>query len=418
MTPANGLAFDAVIVGARAAGASLALLLARAGWRVALIDRASFPSDTMSTHVIYPNTIARLDAFGVLDRVMAHRPPPLYTAWHHEGRMFVAPHQPIEGRDWAICVRRITLDAILLDQARAAGATVFENTQVDSLVGAGTMADPVRGVMATTPGGPITILGTVVVGADGVSSTVASLVGAKRTRVMPTETMLYFAYWTGAKGRNTQDFFFEAPWVCAHFPADDDHHVITMNGPIAERAGIRNLEEFYLQKIQSIPALRARLEGATKVSRVLGTTRLEGYYRQHTGPGWALIGDAAHFKHPAGAQGIWDAFESSRVLADGLIAGDWMTRYPHWRDRESREFYAFSKHLAEPPGNEGMRRTMDILIQDAGLARRMVDVWARTSRPWVDVIPFIEGMDTVAGASIEAVLAPYEATPLDAAASA
>ena len=418
MTPANGLAFDAVIVGARAAGASLALLLASAGWRVALIDRASFPSDTMSTHVIYPNTLARLASFGVLDRVMAHRPPPLYTSWHHEGRMFVAPHQPIEGRDWAICVRRITLDAILLDRARAAGATVFEGTQVDGLIGTGTGTDPVRGVTATTPAGPITLLASVVIGADGVSSTIASLVGAKRTKVMPTETMLYFAYWTGAKTRNTQDFFFEPPWVCAHFPSDDDHHVITMNGPVAERAGIRNLEAFYLEKIRSIPPLWSRLEGATKVSRVLGTTRLEGYYRQHTGPGWALIGDAAHFKHPAGAQGIWDAFESSRVLADGLLAGDWIESYPDWRDRESREFYAFSKHLAEPPGDEGMRRTMDILIQDPNLARRLVDVWARNSRPWVDVIPFIEGMDAITGPSIDAVLAPFEAAPLNEAASA
>lgn len=418
MTPANGLAFDAVIVGARAAGASLALLLANAGWRVALIDRASFPSDTMSTHVIYPNTIARLDSFGVLDRVMAHRPPPLYTAWHHEGRMFVAPHQPIEGRDWAICVRRITLDAILLDRAREAGATVFENTQVDGLVGTGTAADPVRGIVATTPGGPVTVLGSVVIGADGVGSTVAGLVCAGRTKVMPTETMLYFAYWTGAKVRNTQDFFFESPWVCAHFPADDDHHVITMNGPVAQRAGIRNLEEFYLEKIRSIPPLWARLDGATKVSRVLGTTRLDGYYRQHTGPGWALIGDAAHFKHPAGAQGIWDAFEASRVLADGLVAGNWMESYPAWRDRESREFYAFCKHLAEPPGDAGMRRTMDILIRDAGLARRMVDIWARTSRPWRDVIPYVAGMDAIAGASVDAVLAPFEAPHHSAAVSA
>ena len=76
--------FDAVIVGARAAGASLAINLAKSGRRVALIDRATFPSDTMSTHVFYPNSIARLEAMGVLDDILAHGPPPLHTAWHHE----------------------------------------------------------------------------------------------------------------------------------------------------------------------------------------------------------------------------------------------------------------------------------------------------------------------------------------------
>jgi 2-polyprenyl-6-methoxyphenol hydroxylase-like FAD-dependent oxidoreductase len=400
--------FDAVIVGARAAGASLAILLAKAGWRVALVDRATFPSDTMSTHVIYPNTIARLDEYGVLDRIMAHRPPPLYTAWHHEGRMFVAPHRPIHGRDWAICVRRLTLDAILLNRARELGAHVFEDTMVRGLVGSGTEESPVQGVTGFQNGEAIELRAPIIVGADGVSSTVASLVGAARSRVMPTQTMLHYAYWTGVKERNTQDFFFTPPWVSAHFPADGGYHVVTMNGPLSARAGIKNLDDFYLAHVNSIPELKSRLEGATKVSRVLGTPRLDGYYRAHTGPGWALIGDAAHFKHPAGAQGIWDAFEGARVLADGLAAGDWRVSYPAWREKESREFYAFSKHLGEPPGDTGLRSLMDTFIHDSTLAQRLVDVWARSSKPWTDLIPHVSGMAGITGSSIDSVLAPFE----------
>lgn len=410
--------YDAVIVGARAAGSALAIHLARKGLKVAAVDRATFPSDILSTHVIYPNTIARLDDMGVLDAVMAHRPPPLYTAWHHEGRMFVAPHTPIAGRDWAICVRRITLDGIMVEGARKAGAEVIEGVTVTGLLGTGTEDDPVRGVTAIGENGPLTLAAPVVIGADGVNSTIARLVHAERKRVMPTETMLYFAYWTGVKTRNTQDFFFEPPWVCAHFPADDGHHVITMNGPLTKRAEIKNWDEYYMDLIRSIPGLAARLDGATKVSRVIGTPRLEGYYRDHTGPGWALVGDAAHFKHPAGAQGIGDAFHAAEVLAEMIADGSWRTAYPAWREADSREFYAFCKHLAEPPGNDGTRRLMDAVIHDANLARNLVDVWARTVKPWSDVIPHIPGMASATGASVDEVLAPFEGERLPLAATA
>ncbi len=398
--------FDVIVVGARAAGSPLAIHLARRGLRVALLDRARFPSDTMSTHVIYPNTLARLDALGVLDDVLAHRPPPLYTAWHHEGRMWVAPHEAVDGRDWALCVRRITLDGILVDHARRAGATVMEGCAVTGFHGKGTADDPLRGVVAHDGSRQHDLYAPIVVGADGANSATARWVGAEREKVMPSETMLYYAYWRGAATRNTQDFFFEPPWVCAHFPADDGHHVVTMNGPAALRRDIGDLEAFYEQRIRSIPDLWKRLTKATKVSKVIGSARLEGFYRRHTGPGYALIGDAAHFKHPASAQGICDAVHAAGVLADGIARGDWATSYPAWREADSREMYAFSKHLAEAPGNDSMRRTMDALIADASLARKMVDVWARKTRPWEELIPHVPGMAQVTGASIDEVLAP------------
>ena len=220
----------------------------------------------MSTHVIYPNTIARLERLGVLDRIMAHRPPPLYTSWYHQNRMFVAPHTADGGRDWALCIPRSTLDRHLQDAARAAGAEVFDNAPVKALIGTGADSDPVRGIIAAINGQDVAIEAPLVVGADGVSSTVAGLVGAKRERVMPTQTMLYYAYWVDADTRNTQDFFFEPPWICAHFPADDGHHVVTMNGPVELRRGIKDLEAFYLERISSIPQLWGRLSKARKVS--------------------------------------------------------------------------------------------------------------------------------------------------------
>ena len=409
------IACDVVIVGARAAGSALAINLARQGKKVVAIDKATFPSHTMSTHVIYPNTLARLEDLGVLDEVMANGPPPLYTAWHHEGRMFVAPHAPQRGRDWGLCVRRVTLDAILVRQAEAAGATVLQGHRATAFLGRGREDDPLHGVIATDAEGTTTrIQADVVIGADGANSALARHLGLTKQKVMPTETMLYYAYWTGVDTRNTQDFFFECPWICAHFPADNGHHVITMNGPAAERAGIKDLEAFYLEKINSIPALAARLKNAEKVSRVTGTARLDGFYRQHTGPGWALAGDAAHFKHPASAQGICDALHAAEVLAEGIADGSWRTSYPAWRAGESPELYAFCKHLREAPSDAGMRLVMDAFIQDAELARKMVDVWARNARPWTDVIPHVPGMEKITGTSVESVLAEFDDAPAPA----
>ncbi|MFW5655850.1 MAG: NAD(P)/FAD-dependent oxidoreductase [Roseicyclus sp.] len=404
----SAMTADVVIVGARAAGSSLAIHLARQGRKVVAVDKATFPSPTMSTHVIYPNTLARLEDLGVLAEIEAHAPPPLYTAWYHENRMFVAPHTPERGRDWAICVRRVTLDDILVRAARSEGATVLEGHGATGFLGAGTPADPLRGLTCRTPeGGTLTIDADIVIGADGVNSALARHLGLDREKVMPTETMLYYAYWTGVDTRNTQDFFFECPWVCAHFPADDGHHVITMNGPADARKDIDDLQAFYLAKINSIPALASRLKGATQVSRVTGTTRLDGFYRQHTGPGWALVGDAAHFKHPASAQGICDALHGAEVLAAGIEAGDWMSSYPAWREAESPELYAFCKHLREAPSDEAVRGVMDAMIADAHLARKLVDVWARSSKPWTEVIPHVPGMADVTGLSVAEVLSEF-----------
>jgi menaquinone-9 beta-reductase len=402
---------DVVIAGARVAGTSLAIQLRRLGLTVAIFDRAQLPGDTMSTHVIYPNTIARLENLGVLDRVMAHRPPPLYTSWYHKNRMFVAPHAPDGGRDWALCVRRCTLDRHLQDLASETGVDIFGNATVKALLGSGNEGDPVTGVVVTLNGQEKSVEADLVVGTDGVSSTVAALVGAKRERIMPTRTMLYYAYWIDADSRNTQDFFFERPWICAHFPADDGHHVVTMNGPADLRKDINDLEAFYLDRIRSIPQLWNRLSKAKKASAVRGTPRLEGFYRRSTGPGWVLTGDAAHFKHPASAQGIGDALHAAEALAPMIANNTYGEKYPAWREKVSHDLYAFCEFLADVPTDDGMSRTMDVLIHDPVAARAVVDIWSRSIRPW-DALRMVPPMLEAAGASPEAVLEKYQSSPI------
>lgn len=401
--------YDTVIIGARVAGASLAIQLQRLGQRVAVVDRATFPSDVMSTHVVYPNTLSRFDRLGVLDVILANGPPPLYTSWIYQDRMFVAPHTAVDGRDWAICVRRITLDKIMVDKAREEGADIYEGWTMIELLGKGTEDDPVSGFLAKKDDHVIQFEANLVVGADGVNSTVAQLVGAKKRKIMPTDTMLYFAYWKGADKRNTQDFFFEPPWIHAHFPADNGYHVVTMNGPVSARPHIKDMEAFYMARLKSMPVLWERLKNAEKVSRVMGTTKLEGYYRDSVGPGWLLVGDASHFKHPAGAQGIGDALHASEAVAPMIVQNNYRVDYPKWRETVSRELYAFCKHLSEVPTDEGMRKVIDAAIVDPILARKLLDVWCRTSSPWNDVIPRAPFLATIIGESAEAVLAPIEA---------
>src|SRR5258708_37140687 len=132
--------------------------------------------------------------------------------------------------------------------------------------------------------------------------------------------MLYSAYGATADPRTRRVFFFDPPWICAHFPADDGHHVVTMNGPVEVRQGIKDLERFYLERIRSIPQLWGRLSNAQKVSNVRGTAGLEGFFRRQAGPGCAVLGDAAHFKHPAAAQGIGDALHAAEALAPMITA--------------------------------------------------------------------------------------------------
>ena len=400
--------YDTVIVGGRAAGASLAIDLQRLGQRVAIVDRATFPSDIMSTHVVYPNTLKRFERLGVLQEILDNGPPPLYTSWIHENRMVVAPHTPVDGRDWAICIRRITLDAIMINKAREEGADVYEGWTVGELFGSGTKEDPVSGFIAKKDGKVIQFEADVVAGADGVNSTVARLVGAEKRKVMPTDTMLYFAYWKGADTRNTQDFFFEPPWIHAHFPADNGYHVVTMNGPVSERPNIKNMDDFYMERVKSMPALWSRLENAEKVSRVMGTPKLEGYYRDSAGPGWLLVGDSSHFKHPAAAQGIGDALHASEIVAPMIVEKSYQIEYPKWRKTASRELYAFCQHLTEVPTDEGMRKMLDTLIEDPILTRKLFDVWCRTSNPWEDVIPRAPFLAGVMGESVDKILAPYD----------
>jgi flavin-dependent dehydrogenase len=395
--------YDIVIVGARPAAASLAIHLARAGARVALLDRVTFPADTISTHVIYPNTLARLEALGALTAIEAHSPPPLHTGWHHRDASFQSAHTPVAGRDYALCVRRVTLDAILVEAARRSGAHVHENFAVTATLGRGSDEDPVRGVVGRASERSVVLHAPLVVGADGRHSTVAQVVGAAPALAIHSQTMMLYAYWRGLPATGRQDFFHDLPWIGTHFPADDGFHAVALIGPISAYPRLQR-QEFYSRRVSAIAGLGDRVSGGRQVGKVIGTRTLDGYYRQASGAGWVLTGDAGHFKHPAAVQGIGDALHSAAELAPMILAGEQRERFPRWRDEATREMYAFSRFAAAVPAERVLAAIMRAAAADPGFARDLVDIWSRAARPWA-VIPRVPEFLAAAGASPGAVLA-------------
>jgi 2-polyprenyl-6-methoxyphenol hydroxylase-like FAD-dependent oxidoreductase len=312
--------YDAIVVGARVAGAGTALRLARAGHRVLLVDRARFPSDTLSTHYVHQTGVARLAAWGVLDDVVATGCPPLERAVYQVGDVRLAGCSlPVDGRRAAYAPRRQLLDHLLVKAAVAAGAEFREACPVSEVVVEDGRAVGVR--CRSASGRQVTERARLVVGADGMRSRVAAAVGAPVTAQDPLKTCVYYTYWQGVQA----DFeLYECPghWV-GTVPTNDGATLVAAYLPQAEFDRVRGEAlTHYLDNIRfTAPSLAERLESAERVERLRGTGAQQNFFRQAAGPGWALVGDAAHHKDSITARGISDAFQQVDLLAD-LIGHD------------------------------------------------------------------------------------------------
>src|SRR4051812_32186349 len=188
--------YDAIIVGARCAGAPAAMLLARQGHHVLLLDRASFPSDTLSTHVIHAPGVAALKRWGLLDTVTATGCPPIDRYAFDFGPITIAgTPQPRDGISTAYAPRRTVLDKILVDAARAAGVDVREHFSVDEIVIEHGAVAGIRG--RGEDGTTVVERARVVIGADGRNSHVAKAVGAEEYNEKPKLQWSYYTYFEG-----------------------------------------------------------------------------------------------------------------------------------------------------------------------------------------------------------------------------
>jgi 2-polyprenyl-6-methoxyphenol hydroxylase-like FAD-dependent oxidoreductase len=342
----RGETYDAVIVGARCAGSPLAAKLAQSGWKVLLVDREPPPNDTLSTHFIFPNTIARLADLGALERMEArhelHKVLYRVRILDHE---IAGPFTPIDGFDRGLGPRRPVLDTALLDAAVDAGAETRFGERVAGLLGAGWDNNPVRGVVLERGE---EINARWVFGADGRASTVASRLGLEKQRPMAGEFSILFAYWRGLPHTEYMHLEAHEDFALNWWHCEDDVHILVVSGPAQfSRGTASEREKRYLQALQTFPSTfdASLLDAAERISqiRVAPETMLRGFFRQATGPGWALVGDAGHFKHPATAQGISDAIEQAIYIAEALDGSDEnLDGYEAWRDERAAEHYEWS----------------------------------------------------------------------------
>ena len=352
---------DAVIVGARCAGSGLAIDLARRGWDVVLVDRDTFPSTTVSTHGIWPNGLARLQRLGVLDRIRAQHDLPLYESrFMGLGSEIVGAFTPIDGFDRAAAPRRIVLDKAGVDVALDAGAKGIFGKRVVGLLGTGSEEDPARGVVLDDGE---RIAARWVFGADGRGSTVAKLLGIPKERPMQGEMAFSYSYWEGIPNDGYGSMQIEYDRVLNRVPVEDGlHMLIAISGPDLTRGTKRERERKHLEVLRTFPETLdpALLETARRVSEVAMAPEslMRGFFRKPAGPGWALLGDACHFKHPGTAQGIGDAFEQAFYIAEALSgAKPGLDGYEEWRDARSAEHYEWSfawGHFPRPGTGEDL----------------------------------------------------------------
>jgi flavin-dependent dehydrogenase len=389
MHTTNPSRHDVVVVGGRVAGSATAMLLARLGHDVAVVDQASFPSDTLSTHAIARSGVVQLRRWGLLDEVLDSGAPAIrQVTFHALGGSVTRPIKHKAGVDLVVAPRRYVLDTILASAAQQAGAEVRTGVTVTGVKrdGHGRAA----GVYGhDRAGAPIDIAARYVIGADGLGSRVARSVGAAINQVRPGEGAAQYAYYTGIAWTGIELFVAERS-LAGVFPTHHGQACIWICNPAADAKAVRRSSRSRVAAFgelleRSAPQLAQRLRHARQTSPVRGMLRLPNQVRQAVGPGWALVGDAGYHRDAVTGYGISDAFRDAELLAvaldQALVVGDEETtalaRYQRQRDQAIREIFELTWRLAAyPPVPRfiGLQQQLSAAIdkQAAALAARPI----------------------------------------------
>ena len=347
--------YDVIVVGGRCAGAATALLLARKGFKVLVVDKARPGTDIPNGHYIHRQGPRLLQRWGVLDKIVEAGCPPVTQITTDLGDFRLTGRNLIhDGVAVGYGPRRRILDAILIEQAIAAGAEFRPGFSVDDYQWDGTAIMGIRG-RSYDNGVYVVERAKITIGADGRHSSLARAVAARTYDEIPPLACWYFSYWSDIdldgleiyrRGRN----------VIFVFPTNDGLTAVFIGWPISEfRSVRRNMAASFMSVIAQIPVLNERFRSARQEERFYGTADVPNFFRKPYGPGWALVGDAGYHKDPYMALGICDAFRDAELLASAVEEGlsgrralvDALAGYEERRNTEAIQLYRQNAQLAQ-----------------------------------------------------------------------
>ncbi len=347
---------DVVVVGGRVAGASTALLLARAGLSVTLVDRGRRGSDTLSTHALMRAGVLQLSRWGVLDRLVAAGTPPVRrTVFHHtDGEDLAVAIRSRAGVDALYAPRRHLLDRLLVEAAEDAGVRVLHEATVTSLRHDAT--GRVTGVVGRTAGGArVDLAADLTVGADGLRSRVAAEAGATTTWRGRTASAVLYRY-VEDPGADAYEWTYGVGAAAGVIPTNAGASCLFVSTTPARMRRLRRLgvERALAELLAAAgPAAVERAQALRTLSGVRGWGGAPGFVRRSWGPGWVLVGDAGHFKDPITSHGMTDALRDAELLATqvravhgGVPEGTAWAAYQRTRDRLSRDLVATTERVA------------------------------------------------------------------------
>jgi flavin-dependent dehydrogenase len=346
---------DAVVVGARVAGAATAMLLARAGCDVLVLDRSRYGTDTLSTHALMRPGVLQLSRWGVLDRIVAAGTPPVRrTGLQFGDRTVDLAVKDAEGVSALYAPRRTLLDAVLVDAAREAGAQFrYATSVVDVVRDRGGRLVAVVG--HDVNGHTFEARGQVHDRADGVRSTIARLVGARVTRTGAAAAAVVYGYFD--LDHEGYDWFY-GPGVTAGAIPTNEGCTLVFAAASPERMRqetVTDIEAGFRRVLAAAaPHFAPRLEGRSPVERYRRFPGIPGHMRKPFGDGWALVGDAGYHRDPLTAHGITDALRDAELLARALVHGGHTTpattqalaEYEWTRDLVSQQLFDVAERIA------------------------------------------------------------------------
>src|SRR5262245_45806805 len=364
-----GSRYDVLVVGARAAGAATAMLLARRGLRVLAVDRGAYGTDTLSTHALMRAGVLQLARWGLLARIEAAGTPRVErTVFHYEDEVLDIPIKPRDGVPALFAPRRTLLDRVLVDAAVEAGASVRHGIRVSSLarndrgrvVGAHLVDADSHSRIVSAP---------IVIGADGLRSTLAGLVEAPVTRLGRHSTATVYGYWSGLDMAGYH-WHWRRDVAAGAIPTNGGHVLVFVGLPPWRfwqecRPDVK--QAYHRLLAEAAPELAERLSDAHLEGGLHGFAGHPGFLRRSWGAGWVLVGDAGYFKDPITAHGLSDALRDAELVADAVARGGEpaLADYEACRNRLSAELFETTEAIASFEWDNAALKTLHRRLSDA-----------------------------------------------------